>query len=798
MCGVREHLFRDIRYAARSTRQSPGFSATVVLTLALGIGATTAIFSVVYGVLFRPLPYRDAGRLVVIRLERTVEGVQRPVRSFFPLADLTDLQTSTRAFESVAFYSTEQTVLSRNGFTEHVNAASVSPEFFPTVDGRLRAGRGLSDSNPSSAVISDRLRRRLFGEEPAIGRTVRLASRSYEIVGVADRTFQIPTPDTDIWMPALQSACCPYAGIARVKAAVASSQAAAEVNAVLPALAARSPRVYGGAHASVVPLRDELVGGVERALWVLLAAVGLLFAVACANVTTLILGRNAARARETAIRMAIGASRARLALQSLAEATIAVAAAGVLGMLVAAGLVSSLTWLDPATLPRLDADAVRIDRPVFMFALAIAAATTAVMGLLPALAGGRSVPSMRIDAPGLSAAPHRRRLHNALVVAQLAMSVTLLVGAGLLGRSFVRMVTTDLGVRSDHVATAAINLSYERRLTDAQQTGLADAILKRIRSLPGVRAAGAGGALPPNAGTIRLTLKRFGDTVDYEATGVPATPGYFSALGVQLISGRFFSEADAETEPPVMIMTVDTARRFFGAGDPIGRTMTLPVLRNGAPGSEEVSLVGVISNVKYSGLQAAPDDAVYRPLRQQAWPLLFVVARTAGDPAALASLLRREIAAIDPAVAVSSVTTLDALVATEAAQPRLWSALLAALAGFALGIASIGLYGVVAQRVSQRTKEFGVRMAIGADRGDLLVLVFREGAMLVAAGLAIGVAGALAATGILRDLLYGIAPTDRVSYALASGLLMLVAAAATYVPARRASRLDPVVALRTE
>jgi predicted permease len=638
----------------------------------------------------------------------------------------------------------------------------------------------------------------LFGEEPAIGRTVRLASRSYEIVGVADRTFQIPAPDTDIWVPAFQSACCPYAGIARVKTAVAPSQAAAEVNAMLPALSARSPRVYGGAHASVVPLRDELVGGVERALWVLLAAVGLLFAVACANVTTMILGRNAARSRETAIRVAIGASRARLALSSPAEAALAVAAAGILGMLVATGLVNALAWLDTATLPRLSGDAVRIDRPVFMFELVIAAAAMAVMGLLPAVAGGRSAHSMRIDAPGLSAAPHRRRLHKTLVVAQLAMSVTLLVGAGLLGRSFVRMVTTDLGVRSDHVATAAINLSYERRLTDLQQNGLTDAILKRIRSLPGVRAAGAGAALPPNAGTIRLTLKRFGDTVDYEATGVPATPGYFSALGVQLISGRFFSEADAETEQPVMIMTVDTARRFFSAGDPIGRTMTLPVLRNGAPGSEEVSLVGVIANVKYSGLQAAPDDAVYRPLRQQAWPLLFVVARTAGDPAALASLLRREIAAIDPAVAVSSVTTLDALVATAAAQPRFRSVLLAALAGIALGIASVGLYGVVAQRVSQRTKEFGVRMAIGADSVDLLVLVFREGAMLVAAGLAIGVAGALAATAILRDLLYGIAPTDRVSYALASGLLMLVAAVATYVPARRASRLDPVVALRTE
>jgi putative ABC transport system permease protein len=269
-------------------------------------------------------------------------------------------------------------------------------------------------------------------------------------------------------------------------------------------------------------------------------------------------------------------------------------------------------------------------------------------------------------------------------------------------------------------------------------------------------------------------------------------------LGVQLVKGRLFSDADQSSTQPVMIMTVDTARRFFGAGDPIGRTMTLPVLRNGAPGSEEVTLVGVISNVKYSGLQAAPDDAVYRPLRQQAWPLLYVVARTTIDPGALASTLRSEIAAIDPAVAVSSVATLDAIVATEAAQPRFRSALVALLAACALGIASVGLYGVVAHSIAQRTKEFGVRMAVGAGRTELLLMVFREASRLVAAGLVVGIVGALATTGILRDLLYGIAPTDSVSFAAAAVLLVLVAAAATYIPARRASRLDPAVALRAE
>jgi putative ABC transport system permease protein len=353
-------------------------------------------------------------------------------------------------------------------------------------------------------------------------------------------------------------------------------------------------------------------------------------------------------------------------------------------------------------------------------------------------------------------------------------------------------------VRPDHVATAAINLSYERRLTDAQQMTLIEAIVGRLRSLPNVQAVGAGASLPPSSSTIRLTLKRFGDTVDYQAIAVPATPGYFSALGVQLLTGRVFSEADGEAQRQVMIMTADTARRFFGEEDPIGRTMQLPVLRNRVPGTAEVTLVGVIANVKHSGLAAAPDDAVYRPIRQQPWPLLFLVARTSADPNALTSMLQREIAAIDPAIAVSSVDTLDAIVASEAATPRFRSALLAALATVTLAIASVGLYGLVAHTGSQRTKEFGVRMTLGAGSVDLLTLVFLEGGKLAGAGLALGVVGSLATTRILAGLLYGIEPTDSISFGLASGLLLLVAATATYVPARRASRLNPTAALRME
>jgi predicted permease len=778
--------------------RSPAFSATVVLTLALGVAASTAIFSLVYGVLFRPLPYDGAERLALIRMERVLEGVQRPVRSFFPLADLAELQTGTHVFESIALYSTEPSVLSHNGLTEMVDSASVSDSFFAAVGGRIQSGRGFAppDENQVAVVISARLARRLFGAENAVGRSLTVSQRAYEIIGVTHPTFQLPSDKTDVWLSAVDPRCCPFVAIARVKRDVSHSQAAADVNSLVPALTAKRPRAYSGAHATVVGLRDELLGDVRTALWILLASVGFLLAVACANVTTLLLARNAARSRETAVRIALGASRARLCVQSLAEAGVMVTAGGTLGMLMAVGLIGALKSFEPSGLPRLDA--VRIDLPVLLFTLSVAAATTAVVGLLPAIRFAKVVDAIKTGAPGISLGPNRRRLHNGLVIMQLAVSVMLLVGAGLLGRSLVRLTTTDIGVRTDHVATAAIDLSYGRRLNDAQQTTLVDAIMERIRSLPNIQAAGAGTSLPPNANNIRLTLKRAGDTVDYQATAIPVTPGYFSALGVQLLKGRLFSEFDGETQEQVMIMTADTARRFFDVEDPIGRTMSLPVVRNGVTGTAEVTLVGVIANVKYSGLEAAPDDVVYRPLRQQPWPALFLVARTSGDPSVLASSLRREIATIDRAIVVSSVNTLDAIVSGEVAQPRFRSVLLAALAALTLVMASVGLYGVVTHSVSQRTKEFGVRMALGANRVDLLALVFLEGAKLAGAGLVLGVASSLAATRILVGLLYGIEPTDLFSFGLASGLLLLVAASAIYVPARRASTLNPIVALRAE
>jgi predicted permease len=797
-CRVLAVLWSEVRYAARGMLRAPGVPAAVVVTLALGIGASTGVFSVVYGVLLRPLPYGDGERLAVIRMERTVEGVERPARAFFPLDALPELQSRTQSFEAIAFYSTEEKTVSHSGFGEHVTAAAVSPEFFATVDGPFRAGRGLSEGDAAAVVISERLQRRVFGNQDALGRTLTIGSRPYEIVGVVDPAFRIPSPSTDVWIPAVQGGCCPYAALARLRVSVPLSQAALDVGRILPSLSKQDPRVYGGARAAVTSLRAELVGDVRRPLWILLAAVALLLAVSCANATTLLIGRHAARARETTIRIAIGASPGRLVAQGCAEAAIAVSIAGWLGLLLATILVAGVTWLDPAGMPHLGATGLQVDRAAVLFAAGVATAVTIVIGLLPALAARRTGTAVMIDGPGMTTGRARRRIDNALVIVQLAVSVTLLVGAALLARSFERLITTDLGVRSAGVATAAINLTYERHLSDAQQAALVERILARVRAQPNVHAAGAGAALPPHATTVRLTLKRFGDTVDYEAAGVPATPGYFAALGVRLLAGRFFSDADGLRQPPVMIMTADTARRFFGGGDPIGRTMMLPVLRDGTAASEEVTLVGVISNIKYSGLEAAPDDAVYRPLQQQAWPLLFVVARTSGDARVLAATLRQEIAAIDPAIAMSWIGALSDIVASEAAPPRFRSAVLAALAVFTLAIAVVGLYAVVARGVSQRTREFGVRIALGARGIDLLVLILGPAAGLAAAGLGAGIVGSLLVTRVLRGVLYGIEPTDGLSFIAASGVLLVAAAAASYIPARRAARLDPIRVLRVE
>jgi putative ABC transport system permease protein len=814
-------LLQDLRYAFRMLVKAPGFTIAAVCTLALGIGANVAMFSVVYGVLLRSLPYRDAGRLVLVRAEGEYAGTHRPVSVFLQPNDLASWQQPIEGLSSVAFYATSVHALAGTGESEVVPSAIVSGSFFATMSGPVVAGRGLGpgDDLSASAVISERLARRLFGDPAAaIGRAITLTARPYTVIGVADPAFQFPTADLDVWLPAgferSVSRCCGFRVVGRLAADSTIDRARAAVQPLFGASSAATSAKGRAAEATVrarvVRLADEIVSPVRPALLILFAAVLLVLFVACSNLINLLLARNAGREREFAVRLALGASAGRLVRQLLAETALLTAIGTACGLLIAqASLIGLARWMS-AALPR--ADSLRLDPMVLLFAAAIAALAAIGTGLIPALralpgagggrggrGGGSSNALLSLQGTANTATPRRtRRLQRAMCVVQVAIALTLMIGATLLGRSLVRLINVDLGVSRDHVLTASINLAFGEHPNAAQTTARIDRLMAHIQIVPGVRAVGVGTSVPPAASRIRLTLKRHGDDVDYQATGVPATPGYFAALRTRLVKGRLFTEADDEHHPQVMIMSEDTARRFFGEADPIGRTMVLPVMRDGHTTSADMTLVGIIANVAYAGLGAPPDDAVYRPFAQQPFTAPFLVVRTVGDPADFATTLRREIAVADKGIVTTSVATLDQLVADAAAQPQVRTVLLIALAALALGIAAVGLYGVVAYSVSQRSREIGIRLALGATSQDMVAMVLRDGVMVATVGIAIGVASGFALSRVLAGMLYGITPGDPASFLLASIGLLALTLIASYIPARRAARTDPIRALRAE
>jgi len=654
----------DLRSALRTLTRRPGFSLAIILTLALGIGANTGLFSFVYGILLRPLPYERPDRLVLVEAERTVSGVREPVRSYFPLKDL-DVFRRVGSFESVAFYATDQGVVSADGRTEAVEFATVSDSFFSTMRGELRLGRGLgrSDDAAPSLVISERLWRRAFGASPdVIGRAVILNSSRgdgtqraawrrlpFTIVGVAHRSFQFPAPKTDAWTPAgfvrtLSPRCCSFSPIARLKDRVGVARSSTEGSTLTQELTAADPG-YNGLRTRVVGLRDSLVRTVRSTLLVLFAAVALVLCVTCANAMNLLIARNTGRAREMAVRLALGASRRQLIVQSVIETGLLATIGGTAGIILAMGMVETLRRVKPEEIPRLDA--VHVDVTVLVFTFATVALTTILTGVLPALQSTRAE-ALRVGGAGASQSAAGTRIRRALTIGELAVSVVLLVGSLLLGRSLVRLLHTDLGVEVDHAVAASMSLSLNRDLSSAQQIDVVNRVLDDVQTFPGVRAVGIGTVLPPAESRIVLTL-RGNQGLSYQAAAIPATPGYFPALGIRLLRGRLFTDGDGANHPPVMVMSADTARHFFGEGDPLGRTLSLPVFKDGATRNAEMTLVGVIAEVKYSGLERQADNAIFRPFAQQPWPNVYLIARTGGDTSALTSSLQRRIAQVDPA-----------------------------------------------------------------------------------------------------------------------------------------------------
>jgi putative ABC transport system permease protein len=804
-------MIQELRFALRALRKSPVFTAAAVLTFALGIGADTAVFSVVYGVLLRPLPYRDPPSLVLIGAESTFGGSRQPGNFSGP--ELGKWRVRTHAFQDIVGYAALDVALDTTEGLRPLDAEAVSPGFFGMIGEPMALGRPFDagDARAPVAVISDGLWRREFGGAPlVVGRPMTIGGREYTIVGIAPADFRFPEPRTEVWLPidqAIAGGLAPWLRnprgggllmLARLKPGATLAAANDDVRAAARAEAAAQEGRRSERMITLTPIARAVAGAARPLLLLLLGAVGLVLLVACANVAQLMLVRQTRRARELAVRVALGASRTRLVAQAMIETALVAAGGGTAGVLLAGLAVRALVALEPDGLPRLDA--IHVDGPALVFAAVTAIATALAAGLLPALYASREGATAALSAAtrGTGDGPGGPRLRAALIVAELAVSTALLVGATLLARSFVALLDTPVGARTDHAVAALLDFAPAGPLHDQAQRELTDALVARARAIPGVRYAAFGTALPPEGERARFTLRDVpsasGPIPELEVDAVAVTPDFFRTLGIPLLRGRFFTTDDVDGRGPVMIMGATTAARLFG-NHPLGHTFELPTT-HGA--NATYTLVGIVGDVRYRGLARPPAAAIYLPFAQQPWPTGFLVARTTGDPLAVAPELRRGVGAVNRRIGVFRVDTLDALMSAQVAQPRFRALSLLALAGLAVVLAVVGVYGVVAYSASQRATEFGVRMALGATAADILRLVSREGLRLAAAGAMLGLGAAYGLTRTLAAFLYGVAPWDPASYVAAAAAVLGAAAAATWLPARRATRVTPIAALRTE
>ena len=802
-------LVQSLAHMLRSLRRTPGFSLVAIGVLALGVGLNTAIFSVVYGVLVRPLPYPDPDSIVVIRMRDPRTG---RATNGFSWADLGDWTERSRSFEALALSQRNLAALDGDAGYEPFDGWTVSPAFFEIFGNPLLLGRGIADPRWPEAVISHRLWQARFGANPTVvGSPIVVNGDQHTIVGVLRPGFRAPVsrPPSelraggadvgapDIWWvvrPSDDRRIRSAHLVGRLQPGVTLAQAQADADAVARAIAEEyTPgRV---AEPVVTPLPEHVNGSLRRPLWLLLGTVGLVLLVACANVTALLLARQASRYRELLVRKALGASRSRLCVESVASAAWLAGAGGLAGVALAHGSV----WLIRTTgaVSVLPLSSVRMDIPVLLFALAISVCAALFAGVLNA------VPLMRADptSMGWMAGSARgegrqaRRLRAGVVTVQIAVSAVLLVGALLLSRSFVRLLGTDLGVTTGRVMSVQVNLAMGRPRDNAERIALTGRIIERVTALPTVEAAGAANGLPPNQTRMSYYFEdeaaTLGEPRTHRLTLLNPTTGYFEALGIPLLGGRFFSARDTAESPPVVILSESSARLLFGTADVVGRV--LPTTSERKP-----TVVGMVGDVRYGGLAGPPPDAIYQPFAQFPFQHMNLVVRASDNPLNLAAAVRAAVHEVDRAITVDSAHLLDDLVAESLATPRFRALLLASLAVLALGLASLGLAGVVAYSVAKRTPELAVRIALGARTTAVLALVLREGFALALIGVVLGLGSAVLMTRALAGFLHDVAPTDGVSFLTAALCLLLVTLAASFVPARRATRVDPMAALRTE
>jgi predicted permease len=809
-----EMLWQDLRYGARMLARNRGFTVVAVIALALGIGANSAIFSVVNTVLLRPLPYKDPEQLVMVWEEGTPQGQGLPINSV-SAANYVDWRDQNQVFANMAVIGRVTFNLTGSGEPERLDGRRVSANLFELLGVEPQVGRKFSAEEDSPGanrvvILSHGLWQRRFGaQSDIIGKHLTLSGETREVVGVMPPWFQFPSRDDQLWVPiafgpqqAANRGNNSYEVIARLKPGVTREQAEAEMDAITARLQQQYPDVVKTKGSVVIPLHEQLVGDIKPALLILLGAVGFVLLVACANVANLLLARAAVRHKEIAVRLALGARRWRLVRQLLTESLLLSAMGGAVGLLLAIGGVNLLKAFIPDNVSQVTE--VSVDANVLAFTLGVSLLTGLIFGLVPALQTSRFDLNDALKEGGRdsSAGQHGNHIRNLLVVGEVAVSLVLLIGAGLLIHSFVRLRSVDPGFRTDNLLTMRIALPRLKYPDHPRRTAFFEELLSRVQRVPGVRSAAVANWIP-------LTLQ--GDTFGISVEGRP-DPGaqempdvvtrvvsfdYLNTMGIQLLRGRHFDDQQDRTDSaPVAIISETTARRLWPDEDPLGKR-----LRPGGADSEEpwITVIGVAEDVRQFELTAEPRLQMYLANVQ---PSYFVpghlVVRTDIDPMSLAGAVRQAVWEIDKDQPVSDVRSMDQIFAESIAHQRFSMVLLGTFAAVAMLLGTVGIYGVMSYTVAQRKHEIGVRMALGAGTGNVVSLIVGHGLKLTLIGVVVGLAAAFVLSRVMQSLLFGITATDPATFIAIPLVLMAAATLASYVPARRASKIDPVIALRYE
>ena len=802
-------MLADLRYALRQLAKSPGFTAVAVLTLALGIGACTAIFSVVDGVLLRPLDYAQPDRIVVVRSSAPPEF---PEFSVSP-PDFLDWEKQARSFSHLAAATGASLNLTGDGEPQRLNGIKVTARYFDVYGVQPALGRTFLPGEDAAgkshvAVLSYPCWQRLFaGATDVLGRALQLNGEPYTVVGVTPPGFGAANK-TDAFVPmaftpdetANDNRGAHYVSvIGRLKPGVTAAQADAELKLIAARLAQQYPDSNKGWTAFALPLLDYSVRDVRVVLWTLLGAVGCVLLIACANIANLLLARATARHREISIRAALGAGRARLVRQLLTESVVLALAGGAAGVLVSRWGLDALLALAPASLPR-TAD-IHLDGGVLAFSLLLSLATGILFGLAPAWLAARTDvnEALKQGARGTTEGGGRGRLRSTLLVLEVAFALVLLASAGLLVRSFGRLAHVDPGFNPENATLIRLSLPAKKYGQPAQQAAFADALLSRLSALPGVQAAGLTHSMPL-VGDYNLSFEIQGRPVapsgQPSASYYSVTPGYFPAMGIRLVRGRLFTARDDAKAPRVAIVNEAFVRQHFPHEEVLGHRIYITNTARTPESWREI--VGVVADVTQSGVDRVTPAQTYEPFAQQPFDSLNVVVRTSSSPAALLGALRPTVYSVDKDQPVRGIQPLEEIMAASLSRQRFATLLLAIFSLVALVIAAVGIYGVMAYNVTQRTGEIGIRMALGAQPRDVLGLMFRHGARLVGLGLVLGLAGTLATARVLGSLLFHTSTRDPLTLAAITLLLGAVAALACLIPARRATRVDPMTALRAE